>query len=373
MVKRSRKAEDTDITWPTTGPARRPIDQCPHRQVGAIFVRGLTPYRAEYEAPLERALINACLVAHDVLSIETQPPTVDYEDETGAHSYTADLALTLAVPASDLGQALRCAGVGYVPSAMRDTNAPVPGQSSHGENDHRNSAGSNHSLRTVRAFVECKPLPWLIKEVNLAKYTTIARALRAQGDRLDFIIDEQLPPLLRSNTSLLKRYLRGEAPTGLSPELAVQLRDGPRTIADLLATPGASYSLVDLYRLVAYRLLCIDWNQKLNRRAPISLPDHSSGFSRLLYDTMRNSGRHADLLATLALGDRPTDRQLLAAHQHQRRPLSPPTALGFVDGISPWQLGHLQRRRPQRTRWRTEAVAPDDSSSNRTQSRKRED
>ncbi|MHB8742204.1 MAG: Tn7 transposase TnsA N-terminal domain-containing protein [Sulfuricaulis sp.] len=310
------------MSAPGKGPARAIIEQSPHRMVGAIHYAGLTVYPAEWESPLERQLIYMALMCHDVSAIEAQPEELSYDDEDDVHTYTPDVAITV-------------------------------------------SRG--------RIYVEDKPLRCLIREENLAKYAAIARSLRAQGKRLEFITEYQLPPAFCKNASLLRRYLMPDRPVQAPACVVDTLQDGPRTFDALITELGSAVTLVDLYTLVAHRLLCIDWNERLGRRARVSLPDKPHSFARLTYDAISASGRFADLVAQLALGNRPTNQQLLAASCARRQPLSVASPFGFVDGLSQWQLGHLERQHSARTMPHAGLTIAGDGTRNQSPSQPTED
>lgn len=292
-MRRSKKKRTTHIAG--QGPARTIINQCPHRMVGAIHYPGLTLYPAVWESPWERKLISLLLMCHDVISIGAQPEEIIYQHEGGDRRYTPDIAITT-------------------------------------------SRG--------RILVEVKNLSRLIKSETLEKYLLIARIVRSQGKRLDFITDNQILPMWFKNAYLLRRYLSSTHSEQTLERVLSILEDGPRKIGELLVEIGQDLTLIHIYALIGQRVLCINWDTWLDRHALVSLPDRP--FRRLTYDAIHNSGRFADLLAEMALGRRPTDQRLLAAARARRRPLSVASPLGFVDGFTPAQLGSLERLRVAR-------------------------
>lgn len=321
-MARKKKRRRAGKSASTKGPARVLIELSPHRQVGGLHFPGLTLYPAEWEAPIERHLIRLALFCHDVRLIETQPEELPYTDVDGDKHYTPDVALTL-----DRG----------------------------------------------RIFIEDKPLAILVREENLAKYLDIVRFLRTQGHALEFITEDQIPETWLKNANLLRLYLVPDRVVTLPDIIADTLREGPRTIEDVLTTTAAAVTLADMYSLVAHRLLCIDWDERLGRRARVSLPDKPDSFQRLTYDRVRAAGRFADLLAEMAVGRRPPDQRLLAARSARRRPLSAASATGFVDGFTPGQLGHLERQRAARPREEPDLATRDPGPGDRAKPQSTED
>lgn len=294
MPRKKKGRRLTKKSGNTKGPARAIIKQTPHRIVGAIHYPGLTLYPAEWESQGERNFIYLALLCHDVKAIEAQPQKLTYQDDHGEREYTPDLAIT---------------------------------------------------INRGRIFIEGKSLRNLIREENLNKYLAIARSLRARGEQLAFITEDQMPGAWVRNASLLRQYLVPEQQVDLPACVVGALQGGPRSIEGVLTATTATVTLAQMYSYIAHRLLCIDWNVRLGRNAPVSLPDQPNGFARLTYDSIQSTGRFADLVAEMALGRRPANQRLLAAACTRRRPLSAASPTGFVDGFSQWELGHLERLR----------------------------
>lgn len=278
------------------GPARVIIKRAPHQSVGAVHREGITAYPAVWEAFRERKLIYLLLMCDDITSVKAQPPEISYRTDDGERKYFPDLG----IETRDRGEVL----------------------------------------------VEVKALRYLIQSEALAKYTTIAAHLRSQHRALDFITEDQIPPLWFDNAYLLHRYSTHDVPM-VRRQIKTRLSAMPAmAVAELQAALGKETTLNDVYGLIAQRVLAIDWDTPLSRRASVSLPDKP--FRRMTYERIRRQGRYVDLLAEMALGRRPSDQQVLAASFARRRPLAPACVYGFVDGFTPAQLGHLKRAMSRR-------------------------
>lgn len=274
------------------GPSRVVIEQCPHRMTGALEFAGLTLYPAQYETVGEERLLGVLLLCSDVTEIAAQPKKEAYELDGATRRYTSDVRLRLTTSENS-----------YI-------------------------------------HVEEKSLVYLVKPDNLKKYLSIAQALRSRGHELNFITHDQLKPTWCDNAHLLFRYLHNQVLADFEQRVIGALPQA-REIGALLAELNANDKLAELYALIAKKRLCIDWDQPLNRRAHVSLPDQP--YARMTYERIRTSGRFADLLAEMALGRRPSDQRLRAAARARRRPLSGPSPLGFVGALTPAQLGHFKR------------------------------
>jgi len=271
------------------GPAREIVAAGTHRTVGAIHFPGITLYPAEWESPGERQLIQLLLVCADVTSIAAQAETIHFPDNDRIRRYTPDLEV--------------------VSNGIAD-------------------------------LIEEKSLAYLIKPDNLERFLTIAAFLRAQGRQVVFVTHDQMKPIWLRNAALLWRHLRREISAELHGSISATLDDA-QPISALLARQDCKLDLADIYGLIGQRKLSIDWDKPLNREALVSLPDQP--FRRMTYETVRTSGRYADLLSELAMGRRPPDQRLRAAACARRWPLLPPSPLGFVGGLDAARLGHLKR------------------------------
>lgn len=268
------------------------IDQCPHRITGALEFPGVTIYPAQFETAGEERFLGLLPLCSDVSEVAAQSEKIAYKLDDAERHYTPDVRLRLTITAAS-----------YI-------------------------------------YVEEKGLAYIVRPDNLKKYLAIAQTLLSQGHQLHFITNDQLKVVWCDNAHLLFRYLGRQVPLEFEMRVAEALPQA-REIGVLLTELGANEMLADLYALIAQNKLCIDWDQPLNRRALVSLPDQP--FARMSYERIRTSGRFADLLAEMALGRRPSDQRLRAAARARRWPLSGPSPLGFVGALTAAQLGHFKR------------------------------
>ena len=310
MSKKKRKKKSCPASG--SGPVRTVIEQCPHRMTGAMDFPGVTVYPAVWESHLERFLICLLAFCEDVSMIKAQSIHLAYFFDGVMRQYTPDIEIV---------------------------------------------------INNLKKYIEVKALAQLIREKSLEKYLAIAKSIQSQGEHLDFITNDQMPPMWTSNANLLLRYLKQECPTPVQEQVSKALESGACTIRDVLAELGPAVALVDIYTLIARRHLCFDWDECLTSNALVSLPDKP--FKRMTYEAIRTAGRFADLLASMALGHRPPDERLLAAAGARRWPLSGPSPLGFVGGFSPAQLGHFERQVSHRARDAAGSAAPENDPANR--------
>ena len=269
------------------------IDQCPHRITGALAFPGVTIYPAQFETAGEERFLGLLPLCSEVSEVAAQPEKIVYKLDGAERHYTPDVRLRLTTTAAP-----------YI------------------------------------IYVEEKNLAYLVRPDNLKKYLAIAQTLLSQGHQLHFITNDQLKVVWCDNAHLLFRYLGRQVPLEFEMRVTEALPQA-REIGVLLTELGANEMLADLYALISQNKLCIDWDQPLNRRALVSLPDQP--FARMSYERIRTSGRFADLLAEMAMGRRPSDQRLRAAACARRWPLSGPSPLGFVGALTPAQLGHFKR------------------------------
>jgi hypothetical protein len=297
MKKRNRGA------GPDVGPAREIVRQSSHLQVGEIYQKGITTYPAAWESFNERRVIFLLLMCRDVSAIEVQPTEIEYELDGKARKYVPDIRI-------------------------------------------RHTAG--------RALLEVKSLRYLITPPNLEKYTAIAQTLRGRGEEMAFIAPAHIPSMWHDNAFLLARYR--SRPVSSDQRILDLLTETSLSIDDILQRLP-DVSIADVYALIARKQLCIDWDKPLNRQAQVSCP--GKPFEWMRYERLRDSGRYADVLAAMALGRRPSDQRLLAASFARRRPLSPSSPVGFVEGIASTTLAHLKRQKSKHAPKPTD-VATDD-------------
>lgn len=282
------------------GPARDLIKVSPWRGTGAFRIPCMTPYPAQWESYLERYAILTLSLCVDVQSISTQPYTESYKDSDGKdRQYTPDLLVTL----------------------------------------------SNGKDLTI----EVKSLRYLVME-ELEKYIDIGKHFATQGKAYRFFVDTQIEDAPRFKTAkLLFRYVTSEISISAFEKIENFLQQGEMSISKLMDL--ADVQLVDVYTLISKRRLCIDWDMPLNDQANVSLPNQP--FKGLSIEKILTSTKHGDLLAELALGNRPTDKRLLstakAGRQYYREPDPFRVICGF-SGTTPLD-GFTQPARLNRKSW----------------------
>lgn len=261
------------------------VEAVPHRTVGGTHAIDDHDVPVEHESPYERIAHTTLPLCEDVLAFRANDETYEYlDDNNRQRSYTPDLSI---------------------------------------------------SLESKKLWVEIKPIRWLMREDNLSKYIRIARSFLHQGRTLHFLVEDQLLIEPRASiVNILRRYLHQSPQLKSLPASKSALQDGPMAIERLIDQYGIPH--VDVLILVAQRKLAIDWSAPLNRTSLVSLPN--SPFRNLRYEDIRGAGRFSPLLAELALGRRPTDRQLLAAASlgRRRHRVDNPWSMAGVE--SEWQF-----------------------------------
>ncbi len=243
------------------GPARKLVEVSPHRTTGGAYIEGLTPWHAEHESYLEKHTIAALSLCHDITEIKSQGIEHHYQTSNGENRrYTPDFVVTQVAEA-------------------RPVN------------------------------IEVKALPSLSHEEAVSKYQEIAKHFRSKNEIFIFITDVQLFEEPRfKNVKLLYRYVTSHIPEHILLNATTALSSGPMKISEILK--NTNLELVDIYTLIAKRKICFEWSAPLGSNTPISLP--SQPFEGLTLETIINSSRYSRLLAELAMGRHPTDKQLLA-------------------------------------------------------------
>jgi len=302
-MKKAKKRHITGHSKPKAGkpgPARDLIKVSPWRSTGAFRIPGITAYPAQWESYLERYAILTLSLCVDVQSICTQPYTEPYKDSDGKdRQYTPDLLVTL----------------------------------SNGED----------------LTIEVKSLRYLVME-ELEKYINIGKHFATQGKAYRFFVDTQIEEVPRFKTAkLLFRYITSDISISAFEKIESVLAKGEISISKLIDL--ADVQLVDVYTLISKRRLCIDWDMPLNDRSNVSLPNQP--YRGLSIEKILTSTKHGDLLAELALGNRPTDKRLLstakAGRQYYREPDPFRVICGF-SGTTPLD-GFTQPVRLNRKSW----------------------
>lgn len=255
----SKRAKATQPSPP--GPARKLVEVSPHRTTGGAHIDGLTPWDAEHESYLEKYTVATLALCHDITEIKSQGVEHLFQASNGENRrYTPDFVVVQATEAR-------------------------------------------------RINIEVKALTSLAHEDAASKYREIAKYLLSQKERFVFIADVQLFEEPRfKNVKLLYRYVTSKIPEDVLPNATAALSTGPMKISDILKT--TTLELVDIYTLISQRKICFDWSTQLSTDTAISLPNHP--FEGLNLEKIINSSRYSRLLAELALGREPTDKQLLA-------------------------------------------------------------
>lgn len=232
----------------------------------------------------------------DVSEIASQKETIVYEHDGKAHKYTADIHIT---------------------------------------------------TPTEKILLEVKTLPHLIKSKSLDKYLVIARWFQTQQRKFEFVAADQINLTWFENAFFLRRYLNLRSDFPAKAEVFDRLTVGAMAMGELFQALQDRCLPAQIFVLIAHRELCFDWDVALSRNSKISLPNQS--YERMTYARTRSSTRHAGLLAQLAVGCRPEDRQLLAAKSARRWAPTGINPFGFVGGLSAAQLGHSRRKSTSRT------------------------
>lgn len=274
--KKSKKSSSAK-----SGPERVLVECSPHRTTGGRFIEKLTPFPAQHESHNEKHALWLLPLCHDVLKISTQASREPYLNADGVLSY-------------------------HTP----DVTVETPDGS---------------------ITLEMKSLSWLIQEKELNKYIHIARGYLAQKKRFAYLVDAQLAqePLSKS-VNRLRRYVKCEINQDICDLIIRHLQDSPLTIHDLLIR--ASVQLVDVYVLIARRIICFDWSLPLDREAFVSLPNQP--YEGLKLENILRSTRYGRLLAEMAVGRRPSDQSLLEVEANWRQYRQPYGPFAIVDGFS---------------------------------------
>lgn len=288
--KKSKKRSGTKL-----GPVRVLVDCSPHRTTGGRYIEELTQHPIEHESPNEKHALWLLPLCHDVLQIRTQASEEPYANPDGGTSHhTPDI--TVEMPGGDI-------------------------------------------------VIEIKSLSWLVNEKELNKYLHVARGYLIRGKCFAFLVDAQLEqkPLFQS-VNLLRRYVRCEINQSVCELIIQQLQDGPLCIHELITRSPAQ--LVDVYVLIARKVICFDWTKPLDCESLVSLP--SQPFEGLKFENILRSTRYGRLLEELALGRRPADQSILADAANWRQHRQPPGPFqmvgGFAAGVPLRDLGQEESR-----------------------------
>lgn len=264
------------------GPERALIECSPYRTTGGRFIEEeLTPHPVEHESHNEKHALWLLPLCHDVLEVLTQATKEPYTNAEGTLSY-------------------------HVPDiTVKTPSGPI--------------------------IIEIKSLSWLVKEEELAKYLHVARGYLLQKKRFAFLVDTQLiqKPLFQS-ANLLRRYIKCEIIPSVAERITQHLQAGAVPIHELLE--AAWVELVDVYVLIARRVICFDWSKTLDSNALVSLPNQP--YEGLKLENVLRSTRYGGLLAQLALGRRPADQSVLEDAANWRQSRQPPNPFQFIGGFS---------------------------------------
>lgn len=279
IVMRRKKIDKRNCAA-SKSPARRLTESVPYRTTGGAFIAGLTDWHAEHESPHERLAVAHLALCRDVVTLASQPCQETYSDEDGEERR-------------------------YIPDLIVTTGS-------------------------ARLILEVKALTFLATESSISKYAAIARHYAVQHQPFAFLVDAQLEELPRAaSVRLLFRYATSTVPAEVLERAATALTNGALQIRELCQQ--ASLQLVDVYTLIATRRLCIDWEYPVSADVMVSLPDQPYGGLKL--EHILHSTRFSSFLEELAMGRRPTDRQVLADAQTWRQSRHPLTPYSFVGGL----------------------------------------
>lgn len=243
------------------------VDATPYRTTGGGSFPGLTHKDIEYESTNELNSIRTLALCHDVYQITSQPEKESYILDGIQRQYTPDLLVETFVP----------------------------------------------QLR-----LEVKSIGTLARDaVAVNKYLAIANTYRARGQPFALLTDVQLEERPRfGNVLLMSRYLAGAVPKHSQVAACQALHDGPMLAKHLMDV--ATLKLVDVLSLIAQRKVCFDWNKSWNPDSSmVSLPGQP--YEGLRLENILRSTRYGDILEGLALGRRPTNKQLLEDAKTWRR------------------------------------------------------
>lgn len=294
---------------PPPGPARKLVEVSPHRTTGGAYIDGLTPWHAEHESYLEKHTIAALSLCHDITEIKSQGVEHHFQTSNGENRrYTPDFIVSQVAEA-------------------RPVN------------------------------IEVKALPSLAHEEAISKYQEIAKYFRSQNERFIFITDVQLFEEPRfKNVKLLYRYVTSQIPEQILLNATAALSAGPMKISEIQKT--TTLELVDIYTLIAKRKICFELGAPLSRETSISLPNLP--FEGLTLETIINSSRYSRLLAELAMGRHPTDKQLLENAKALRLRRSNAGPQNYVGGDikQPPLRDRREEELPRGTAWDSRDRAP---------------
>lgn len=240
-------------------PVRKLVECSPHRLTGGGGLNGPSEIHVEHESYPERNALEALSLCHDVRKISSQASKEPYELNGLTRHHIPDFIVDCAVD----------------------------------------------GLR-----LEVKALTSLVGDESLEKYRQVARGYIKHRVPFAFLTDAQLEaqPRFRS-VKLLARYVSSKIPQEINRKALGALRQQPLSVKDLQRQ--ASIALVDVWTLIAQRLICFDWDAPLHLETTlVSLPDQP--FRGLQLEDILTSTRFYPLLAELAMGRRPTDKQLMA-------------------------------------------------------------
>lgn len=277
MPKHGNSPRRSDIQ---SGVLRKLVDCVPYRTTGGRHLESLTLYPIEHESHNEKHALWLLPLCHDVLRIFTQASRESYSDEEVIERF-------------------------HIP----DITVETP---------------------TGSLSLEIKSLQWLFRDESLNKYQQVARGYLDQKKRFAFLVDAQIEqnPMFGS-VKILRRYMQCEIIPETQGKALQLLQGGPLNIADLMGR--SSIRLVDVFVLIARRVICFDWSQPLNESTLVSLPDQP--FEGLKLENILRSTRYGGLLAELALGRRPTDQSIMADAPLWRQFRSPPGPFQFIGGF----------------------------------------
>jgi hypothetical protein len=260
--------------------ARRVVRRNPHRKVGTISFPTLGGTYGEWESVLERDAYMTIAYCRDVIGIDTQPITLEFENPNGGTFY-------------------------YTPDSRI------------------------HLLDGRERLLEVKPAVFALRDDEFERLCLIKRQCLCNGDDFGLLTDTEIRVITRlKNVQLARTYTNASdvhTPAKVARELLSE--HGAMTISHLAEISRLRLSRQNIFVLIAYRELSINWNEPLTIHSTVSLPN--TAFEELTYAGLLANAEANRLLGEFALGNRKEDQRLLALAKAHRRPVLPPVTWGF--------------------------------------------
>jgi hypothetical protein len=192
------------------------------------------------------------------------------------------------------------------------------------------TADARIHLRDGRyCLLEVKPAVFALQSDKFERFCLIKHQCRRNGNDFDVLTDTEIRVITRlQNVQLARTYTNASnlhTPAKVARELLG--KHGAMSISHLAEISQFRLSRQDIFVLIAYRELSIDWNVPLTIQSTVSLPNTT--FNELTYEGLLASAETNRLVGECALGRRKEDQRLLALAKARRRPTLPPVAWGI--------------------------------------------